>query len=66
MIYAEERKNALNMHFPSKECFIENSIILTKKFLIKYGIPGVELIIVEKVMSELLLNAFETWKQKKR
>ncbi|MBN1293302.1 MAG: hypothetical protein JXB48_15795 [Candidatus Latescibacteria bacterium] len=59
MIYAEEKDNALNMNFPSKKCFIDNSIILTKKFLMKYGIPGVELVIVEKVMTELLMNVLK-------
>lgn len=57
MFFAKEDNNAFKIIFSSKECFVNDAIQLSKKYIARYDIVEADLQKIEALLKELLMNA---------
>jgi len=59
MFYAKEDNNSFKIIFSSKECYVTDTILLSKKYITRFDISEADLHKIEMLLRELIMNALE-------
>ena len=57
MFFAKEENNSFKIIFSSRECYVNDSILLSKKYLARFDISKADTQKIEALLKELLMNA---------
>ncbi len=57
MFFAKEDNNSFKIIFSSKQCYVNDSILLSKKYIARFDISEADMQKIEALLSELKMNA---------
>ena len=57
MFFAKEDNNSFKIIFSSKECYVNDAISLSKKYITRFDISKADLQKIEALLRELIMNA---------